>query len=155
MNNYADLVHGKVDPEKNSIKKIYIDNILSEKLKYDGKKWISCCKYENCDRESEIKDLCEEHYNLQKRICIEGKKVTRGSNVYMWSGSEYKLICSINFCENFATSATSGVCKNHLKNKPIMYSSNQSLSFIYKNIRDDFYIYREKLKKIEKEKEKK
>jgi hypothetical protein len=147
--NFADLVHGKVDPQKNSIKKIYIDNVLSEKLKYDGKKWNACCKYEDCDEDIDTKDLCSEHYILQKRICIEGEKVSRGSNVYMWAGTEYKLLCSVNFCENYATSASSGLCKNHLKNKPIMYSSNQALSFIFKNIRDEYYINREKIKKMD------
>ena len=55
------------------------------------------------------------------------------------------------YCENFAitSGANVGVCKVHTKNQPNKYSSVQKVSNIYKNVKDEYYILREKLKKIQ------
>jgi hypothetical protein len=144
------VVQGKIEPSQNSIKEIYIDSCLSEKCIYDGKKWTQCCKFKNCDKTENLTyDLCSEHYVLQKNTCIEGEKITRGSYRYIWNGTEFKLLCCVKFCDHIANSTTSKLCKYHLKNKPLFYSSNIAVYHIFNNIKSEYYIIKEKLKKIE------
>ncbi len=149
MENYdpIDIIPGKVEPNVGSIKITKIDGILSEKHMYDGKKWNPICKFRNCTEDPHKCDLCYKHYNLQLKINIDGERVVKGSNVYKWTINEWKLMCSVKFCEHYATSK--GTCKIHNKDKPTLYSSTQSLSSIYNLAKQEILIRREKMKKLQ------
>lgn len=145
--NSIDIIPGKVEPDVGSIKIIKIDGILSEKHFYDGKKWKPVCKFKNCTEDPDKCDLCFRHYNFQLKINVDGERVTKGLNTYKWTINEWKLMCCVKFCENYATSK--GTCKIHNKDKPTTYSSNQTLSSIYNLARQEILIRKEKLKKLQ------
>jgi hypothetical protein len=152
-----DLIPGKIEPIVGSIKTVYIDNFLSEKHIYDGRRWNPACRWDMCTEEPTHNELCEEHNLCQIRINVEGEIIVKGPRRYRWTSNKWIMICNIGFCE--APACNSGYCKKHNKKSlmagPTMYSSQQSFANIYNMAKNQVVIGRQKQQKILKELSKK
>ena len=122
-----DLIPGKIDPKEGSIRRIYVDDFLSEKHIYNGSSWTHVCRSPKCTEEPYFNGLCKEHHEVQIKTNIEGEIRERNGRRYRWMINQWVPICSHNYCDEKLMRGTN-YCKVHNNH---MYNSHEILSRIY------------------------
>lgn len=133
----TDIIPGKIEPMVGSIRTIRIDNFLSEKHRYNGQNWVPICRFPGCSIEYVDKtiQLCNAH--KIKQMNIIGEKMQKADRYYKWTGKEWKLLCSVEMCQNYALKT--GKCSIH-NNGHITFASNVNAVKMYKDMIEELKI---------------
>lgn len=124
--------------KEGSIKLTVIDDITIDKKIYIDKCWKPACKTDKCIELLYKNDLCEYHHRKTYEGAERGDiRIIEGRKM-KWDGFIWNTVCSIKYCKKTTTNGKL-MCKQHVENPKVYYSSFNNSIQMFNDISDEFY----------------